>query len=49
LPADAALRNPTTQAVLAHAALTTPVGASPVSTLNVRTVATRIRWPRASA
>src|SRR5712672_2693967 len=40
LAGDAALRSPTTQAVIAHAALTTPVGASPVSTLNVRVVAT---------
>ena len=37
---DASLRNPTTQAVIVHAALSTPVGASPVSTLNVRVVAT---------
>ena len=38
--ADAALRNPATQAVLAHASLTSGIGAAPVSTLNVRLAAT---------
>src|SRR5262249_38787218 len=40
LAADAALRNPTTQAVLAHAGLTTGVGNATVTVLNVRAVAT---------
>jgi len=39
LAGDAALRSPTTQAVIAHAALTTPVGAAPISMLNVQAVA----------
>jgi uncharacterized repeat protein (TIGR01451 family) len=40
LAADAALRNPTTQAVLAHAGLTTGVGNATETVLNVRAVAT---------
>src|SRR4029077_2046153 len=40
LAADAALRNPTTQVVLAHAGLTTGVGNATVTVLNVRAVAT---------
>jgi len=40
LAADAALRNPTTQVVLAHAGLTTGVGNATETVLNVRAVAT---------
>jgi hypothetical protein len=40
LAVDAALRNPTTQGVLVHAGLTTPVGNATVTVLNVRAVAT---------
>src|SRR5712671_1141876 len=40
LAADAALRNPTTQGVLAHAGLTTGVGNATETVLNVRAVAT---------
>ena len=40
IAADGALRNPTTQVILAHAGLTSGISAAPVSTLNVHLVAT---------